>query len=227
MSDHFLSLRRLMGRVSMLGVDLRDEWRVGNLIRPVKMPTRRSSIAASTSPTKRPAMIFIHGDLGWDQLQLMISKSTTADLIKMYLKLDEFFQQQFRSSRRIFSTIASSAVGANSIRRKSGKPAAPAPGTARASVNEPTFEPQHHRHWQGVLRRVAGLEVATLPSPLPQTGTILGGTMELHGGHISLACFHGVNFKSKSWALFSLKDPCVSFATEAQEIPGEGMPFIV
>jgi Fragile site-associated protein C-terminus len=55
------------------------------------------------------------------------------------------------------------------------------------------------------------------------TGTILGGTMELHGDHISLACFHGVNFKSKSWALFSLKDPCISFATEAQEIPGEGM----
>lgn len=51
--------------------------------------------------------------------------------------------------------------------------------------------------------------------------------MELHGGHISLACFHGVNFKSKSWALFSLKDPCVSFATEAQEIPGEGIYFIL
>lgn len=43
--------------------------------------------------------------------------------------------------------------------------------------------------------------------------------MELHGSNISLACFHGINFKSKSWALFSLKEPCISFATEAQEIP--------
>lgn len=43
--------------------------------------------------------------------------------------------------------------------------------------------------------------------------------MELHGTNISLACFHGINFKAKSWALFSLKEPCISFATEAQEIP--------
>ena len=226
-----------MGRVSVLAVDLRDEWRVGNLIAShsaVKTapPNRRASIAASASPTKRPAMIFIHGDLGWDQLQLMISKSTTADLIKMYLKLDEFFQQQFRSSRRIFSTFASpSTTGPGgttsmSIRRKAAgmanKPGAPGATPTAPSASEPNMEAQHHRHWQKVLRRVAGLEVATLPSPLPMTGTILGGTMELHGGHISLACFHGVNFKSKSWALFSLKDPCVSFATEAQEIPGDG-----
>ena len=102
----------LMGRVSELSVELRDEWRVGNLVKSDKMKSaRRKSLASS--PTKRPAMIFIHGDLGWDQLQLMISKSTTADLIKMYLKLDEFFQQQFRSSRRIFSTLS-----ATSIRRK-------------------------------------------------------------------------------------------------------------
>ena len=216
----------LMGRVSVLAVDLRDEWRIGNLIKsPDKVPARRTSIASS--PTKRPAMIFIHGDLGWDQLQLMISKSTTADLIKMYLKLDEFFQQQFRSSRRIFSTLSATGGGGHSIRRKNaaakGAAAAKAAAVnAEAATAAPTIEAQHHRHWQSVLRRVAGLEIATLPTPLPMTGTILGGTMELHGGHISLACFHGVNFKSKSWALFSLKDPCVSFATEAQEIPGDG-----
>lgn len=42
--------------------------------------------------------------------------------------------------------------------------------------------------------------------------------MDLHGVNISLACFHGINFKSKSWALFSLKEPCISFATEAHEV---------
>ena len=211
----------LMGRVSVLAVDLRDEWRIGNLIKnPDKVPTRRTSIASS--PTKRPAMIFIHGDLGWDQLQLMISKSTTADLIKMYLKLDEFFQQQFRSSRRIFSTLSATG-GGHSVRRKGAAKNVATKTGGSAESTGPSIEAQHHRHWQGVLKRVAGLEIATLPTPLPMTGTILGGTMELHGGHISLACFHGVNFKSKSWALFSLKDPCVSFATEAQEIPGDCM----
>lgn len=50
-------------------------------------------------------------------------------------------------------------------------------------------------------------------------GTVLGGTMELQGAHISLGCFHGINFKSKSWALFSLKDTFISFATEVQQVP--------
>lgn len=37
----------------------------------------------------------------------MISKSTTADLLKMYSKLEEFFTQQFKSSKRVFSNLES------------------------------------------------------------------------------------------------------------------------
>lgn len=77
---------------------------------------------------------------------------------------------------------------------------------------------RHHRHWQEVLAQVAGLHLSTVRQPLPTSGSVLGGTMELRGQHISLACFHGINFKSKSWALFSLKEPCISFTTEAQEV---------
>ncbi len=50
---------------------------------------------------------------------------------------------------------------------------------------------------------------------------ILPLLQELRGRHISLACFHGINFKSKSWALFSLKDPSISFVSDAQEIMEE------
>ena len=46
--------------------------------------------------------------------------------------------------------------------------------------------------------------------------------MDLHGNNISLACFHGINFKAKSWALFSLKEPFISFQTEAQETHSQG-----
>lgn len=53
----------------------------------------------------RPAMVFIHGDLSWDQLQLLISKSTNVDLLKMHCKLEEFFSQQFKSSKWVFSTL--------------------------------------------------------------------------------------------------------------------------
>lgn len=78
---------------------------------------------------------------------------------------------------------------------------------------------RHHRHWQKVLSQVAGLQLSTMHIPLPTFGTVLGGTMELRGNNISLACFHGINFKTKSWALFSLKEPCINFNTESQEIP--------
>lgn len=57
----------------------------------------------------RPANIFIHGILSWDQLQMMISRSTTADLLKMFNKLEEFFSQQFNSSKRAFINFAGTA----------------------------------------------------------------------------------------------------------------------
>ena len=83
-------------------------------------------------------------------------------------------------------------------------------------------EVRHHRHWQRVLAKVSGLQLATLSVPLPPTGTVLGGSLELHGKTISLACFHGLNFKSKSWALFSLKEPLINFTTEVQETEAQG-----
>ena len=62
------------------------------------------------------------------------------------------------------------------------------------------------------------MKIYTLPFKLPDVGSVLGGVLELRGKHISLACFHGINFKSKSWALFSLKDPSISFVSDAQDL---------
>jgi len=76
----------------------------------------------------------------------------------------------------------------------------------------------HHRHWQHALERASGVKIKNLAIPLPKSGSILGGRLELSGKHISLACFHGINFKAKSWALFSLKDPFISFNSEAQGV---------
>lgn len=45
--------------------------------------------------------------------------------------------------------------------------------------------------------KAMGLMLSTLSVPLPKSGIVLGGTIELHGTNISLACFHGINFKVK------------------------------
>ncbi|XP_035723534.1 transmembrane protein KIAA1109-like isoform X4 [Vespa mandarinia] len=204
----------LMSRVSSLDVTLRDEWKIN-----------RNSNGDAFMPTRRPAVIFMHGDLSWDQLQLMISKSTTADLLKMFYKLDEFFSQQFKSSKRVFSSLQPrhQRINNNSMKKRQQKKRSAVDGPW--SLNQIAIsDARHHRHWQRVLAQVAGLQLGSLRFSLPSAGTVLGGTMELHGSNISLACFHGINFKSKSWALFSLKEPCISFATEAQEIPSVELP---
>lgn len=207
----------LMTRVSSLDVTLRDEWKIN-----------RSNAGDAFMPTRRPAVIFMHGDLGWDQLQIMISKSTTADLLKMFHKLDEFFSQQFKNSKRVFSSLQTNKgqrVTSNSFKKRGQKKTRGAGAEAAWTINPTAMsDARHHRHWQRVLAQVAGLQLGSLRFSLPTNGTVLGGTMELHGCNISLACFHGINFKSKSWALFSLKEPCISFATEAQEIPSVESP---
>ncbi|XP_025833255.1 uncharacterized protein KIAA1109-like, partial [Agrilus planipennis] len=199
----YMATSVLMTRVSDLSVNLRDEWKLNK-------PTGTGSFI----PTRRPASIFIHGDMNWDQLQIMISKSSTADLLKMFNKLEEFFSQQFNSSKRAFSGFSQAAKPPKVTPQKS-REGYPNQQQQQHMINDA----KHHRHWQKVLAKVAGLKLSTMHIPLPPYGTVLGGTMELHGNNISLACFHGINFKSKSWALFSLKEPCITFNTEAQEIP--------
>ncbi|KAF6208729.1 hypothetical protein GE061_014468, partial [Apolygus lucorum] len=190
----------LMGRVSKLDVQLKDEWKTG------------VQDSDEFCPTRRPAMIFMHGDLGWDQLQVMMSKSTTVDLLKMHYKLEEFFTQQFKSSKRVFSSLGNEGSGPGSSYRKR-------PTRKKISTTESMAgwaqEARHHRHWQRALGQAAILNLASNSD----NSAVLGGTLDLHGTNISLACFHGINFKSKSWALFSLKEPMISFATEAQRVP--------
>ncbi|CAM1304937.1 KIAA1109 (predicted) [Pycnogonum litorale] len=199
----------LMGRVSSLNFTMKGEWTVNTGPRKYQ----------AFLPTKRPAFVFLHCNLNWDQLQLMISKSTNTDVIRMCHKLEEFFCQQFRSSKRVFSALQPNKR--HSIKKKS-----PSVNNENATTNNeappPDPEVSHHRHWQHVLSYISGLKLAMLSTPLPLHGTIVGGTVDLRGDNISLACFHGINFRAKSWALFSLKEPNISFATEAQDITEHG-----
>ena len=86
---------------------------------------------------------------------------------------------------------------------------------------------RHHRHWQRALELVVGCRFSMLPSMIPKQGTILGGNMSLKGKNLTLACFHGMNFKAKSWALFIMHEPYIIFATESQQLPEGGMYTIV
>ena len=65
-----------------------------------------------------------------------------------------------------------------------------------------------------MLNAVRSLKLSVLSSPLPERGVLLGGSLALHGKAVSLACFHGVNFRSQSWVLFTLQRPYVTFSSK-------------
>ena len=101
-------------------------------------------------------------------------------------------------------------------------------GCARQQLGQALFgslavlDAAHHRHWPGVLKVVSGCHISLFQIPLPEDGMQFGGSMSLHGNHMTLACFHGPNFRSKSWALFHLEEPNIAFWTEAQKIWEDG-----
>lgn len=100
----------------------------------------------------------------------------------------------------------------------SGSPASTSPNCLCHS----DMDAAHHRHWPGVLKVIAGCHISLFQMPLPEDAVQLGGSMSLHGNHMTLACFHGPNFRSKSWALFHLEEPNIAFWTEAQKILEDG-----
>ncbi|XP_019647160.1 PREDICTED: uncharacterized protein KIAA1109-like [Branchiostoma belcheri] len=196
----------LMARLHQLTVSLKDEWKVEALT--PKAPHIYDEMGEKSA-------IFIHGDLDWDRFHLMISRSTTPDLIKVCHRLEEFFTQQFNSSRRMLSQWGLHGVYI------------PQPSSLTPVTPEPTDKPNelaeahHHRHWPAVLARVCGSRLSLFSAALPLHDLVLGGTMNLRGNDLTLACFHGVNFRAKSWALFNVQEPNISFCTEVQEIQEE------
>nr|XP_020464363.1 uncharacterized protein KIAA1109 homolog isoform X3 [Monopterus albus] len=188
----------LMGIFSNADLQLQDEWKV--------------NLCTVDTNLSEKSEVFIHGDLQWDIFQVIISRSTTPDLIKIGMKLQEFFTQQFDTSKRALSTW-----GPNPY---------PPPKTpvvnADKGAAELYMDAAHHRHWPGVLKVIAGCHISLFQMPLPEDAVQLGGSMSLHGNHMTLACFHGPNFRSKSWALFHLEEPNIAFWTEAQKIWEDG-----
>ncbi|XP_028294367.1 bridge-like lipid transfer protein family member 1 isoform X3 [Gouania willdenowi] len=188
----------LMGVFSNADLQLQDEWKV--------------NLCTVDSSLSEKSEIFIHGDLQWDIFQVIISRSTTPDLIKIGMKLQEFFTQQFDTSKRALSTWGPGLYL---------PPKTPVINTEKGGA-ELYMDAAHHRHWPDVLKVIAGCHISLFQMPLPEDAVQLGGSMSLHGNHMTLACFHGPNFRSKSWALFHLEEPNIAFWTEAQKIWEDG-----
>uniref|UniRef100_A0A3B3HX28 Bridge-like lipid transfer protein family member 1 C-terminal domain-containing protein n=1 Tax=Oryzias latipes TaxID=8090 RepID=A0A3B3HX28_ORYLA len=134
----------LMGVFSNADLNLKDEWKVN-------LCTVDSSISEKSE-------IFVHGDLHWDIFQVIISRSTTPDLIKIGMKLQEFFTQQFDTSKRALSTWGPGPYL---------PPKTPVINADKGAA-ELYMDAAHHRHWPGVLKVIAGCHISLFQVPLPE-----------------------------------------------------------
>ncbi|CAK9293631.1 unnamed protein product [Gordionus sp. m RMFG-2023] len=77
----------------------------------------------------------------------------------------------------------------------------------------------HYGYWvkiRNLIQRVS----CRLLVPIPDTNInssdnslLLGGSFLFQGNHLSLACFYGINFRAKTWAIFSMREISVIFSS--------------
>ncbi|CAF4974708.1 unnamed protein product, partial [Rotaria socialis] len=115
----------------------------------------------------------------------MITRSTTPDIIKMAMKLTEFFNSQLLNSKNLLASIQYDFSD----------------GTKRDSIEKKASNGQS-KYDTNIIKRYIGMH---------------GGELMLQGHNLTLVVFHGLNFKSRQWALFSLNEPQINFVTDRGE----------
>jgi len=156
----------LMGRISDILLRLKDD----------RHSTR-------TNDSIR-AMTLVLVNLEWSQLHLMITRSTTPDIMKMVMKLIEFFTAHLTSSKHLLASVQYDF-------RTGTKRTSP----EKTNVQQPKYD-------INIIKRHIGMN---------------GGEIMLQGHNLTVVVFHGLNFKSRQWALFSLNEPQINFVTDRDE----------
>ncbi|VDN01800.1 unnamed protein product [Thelazia callipaeda] len=148
------------------------------------------------------ASVAVNITCSWSDLQLIITKVTVDDLMKIAQKLKSFFQEQLINSRMVWG-IRSSVTEDQSL------------NNGDRCIN---FTKYHH--WQSVLDMLTDIQARQKLLPMPKGSdgvTVVGGVLELSGQSLSLACMHG-EMNASSWALFHMRQPTIIFEPEARYI---------
>lgn len=172
----YMGAPTLMGRICSIVLRLTDD--------------RHSSTPTSPNLDSPTPLTLAVLTLKWSQLHLMITRSTTPDIIKMAFKLKEFFTNQIDNSRKLFSSIQHDFQ--DGPKRKN---------TQSNIIQKATPAPSSEENINRIKKHI-GLN---------------GGELVLQGHNLTLVVFHGLNFKSRQWALFSLNEPQITFITDRGE----------
>ncbi|VEL07518.1 unnamed protein product [Protopolystoma xenopodis] len=201
----------------------------------------KTNIVDHTDVGAPPVYVMVNGELNWDQLQLAIVRTTTPDLLRSIQKVREYFEEQVREGR--LSLIGQAFSSASFVRGSSTTFAAASNNagpitregdshTANATYTEDSLiDRLLQRHWQSPMsqaifayfRELAWFAGDWQPhlnfsdSALLATNTpVMGGSLQLAGNLLGIACFAGSFRSAPDWAVFSIQHPMACFETEAQ-----------
>jgi hypothetical protein len=168
----------LMGRICHILLRLKDD--------------RHSTTVNNRNSISNPALTLVLLNLEWSQLHLMITRSTTPDILKMSMKLIEFFNAQIANSKHLLASVQYDFRD----------------GTKRNKI-EKISSNQESKYDTNTIKRYIGMN---------------GGEIMLQGHNLTVIVFHGLNFKSRQWAVFSLNEPQINFVTDRGE-DGDSMIY--
>jgi hypothetical protein len=118
--------------------------------------------------------------------------------MKMAMKLTEFFNAQLTSSKTLLASVQYDFR--DSMKRKN----------TETSIQSKKSSNTQSKQNTNKVKRLIGMN---------------GGEIMLQGHNLTLVVFHGLNFKSRQWALFSLNEPQINFVTDRGE-KGDSKSFI-
>ncbi|KAF7258814.1 hypothetical protein EG68_08554 [Paragonimus skrjabini miyazakii] len=181
-----------------------------------------------------PVYIRVVGEINWDQAQTAVVRTTTPDLIRSIRKVRDYFEEQVREGRMSLIGQAGS-FGLLASRNPSAiRPIVSThSGCTRsqdAIVERTIIDKLLQRHWQNLLCESYSVYVREqltvnpnfqpLSNPLSgmddQLFPVLGGSLQLTGRSLGIACFAGSFRSAPDWAVFNIQYPTACFETEAQ-----------
>lgn len=132
----------------------------------------------------------------WKDLQVVITKTTVDDVAAIVHRLISFIDEQLKNSRILLGNFSA---------------------TANIKKQPPveTRKPTTH-FWEKVLDYVSEMQMnEQLMGLMEKEAAKVGGHMELKAGGISLVLMKE-DMNSDTWAVFHLRDACISFDPEAR-----------
>ncbi|KAI1727949.1 hypothetical protein DdX_00092 [Ditylenchus destructor] len=216
--SEWMSRPIFIGRFANPMIIIRDEWK-----------------SQSTDGEVYESHFFVNITGSWSDLQMIITKTTVGDMIKIGEKLITFFKDQLKNSRMVWGPeFDQNRLSTSSEDTSSTNTLEPEPKQKRATFDHRTIYtlngdeisahsvetneegdetdasdlPSFLQQWHRILDSLTEVQIHKKFLPLPRSMdgiTFVGGNIELNAKRISLACMNG-EMNAASWAFFHMSD---------------------